>query len=83
VGEWDVNLRVRQDDLSWADEVRSVARIYPILRGKAMLELWSDRRRDGIKGYSLRYFDVARQEWVIWLNWPGPDRSGSSSLAGS
>jgi hypothetical protein len=83
VGEWDVNLRIRQDDLTWADQVRSVASIYPILRGKAVLELWSDLRDDGIKGYSLRYFDTARDEWVLWLNWPGPGRSGSSSLAGT
>lgn len=83
VGEWDVNLRVRQDDLSWADQIRAVARIYPILRGKAILELWSDVRASGIKGYSLRYYDTERDEWVLWLNWPGPDRSGSSSLSGS
>ena len=24
-----------------------------------------------------------RKEWVLWLNWPGQDRSGSSSLSGS
>ena len=83
VGEWDVNLRIRQDDGRWLDQVRSEARIYPILNGKAVLELWSDERTDGIKGYSLRYFDTAREEWVLWLNWPGPNRSGSSSLSGT
>jgi hypothetical protein len=83
VGEWDVNLRVRQDDGSWEDQIRSTAKIYPILNGKAVLELWSDARGDGIKGFSLRYFDTARDEWVLWLNWPGPNRSGSSSLSGS
>lgn len=82
VGSWDVNLRIRQDDGSWLDAVRSTARIYPILAGKAVLELWSDERTEGIKGYSLRYFDTARDEWVLWLDWPGPNRSGSSSLAG-
>jgi hypothetical protein len=83
VGEWDVNLRIRQDDGSWPDAVRSKARIFPILSGKAVLELWSDERVEGIKGYSLRYFDTARDEWVLWLNWPGPNRSGSSSLSGA
>ncbi|HSM04352.1 MAG TPA: hypothetical protein VK858_07010 [Longimicrobiales bacterium] len=83
VGEWDVNLRIRQDDGSWPDAVSSRARIHPILGGKAILELWSDAREDGIKGYSLRYFDTARDEWVLWLNWPGPNRSGSSSLSGT
>lgn len=83
IGEWDVTLRVQQEDRSWVDEVRSVAKIYPILGGKAVLELWSDERLSGIKGYSLRYFDVERQEWVLWLNWPGDNTSGSSSLAGT
>lgn len=83
VGEWDVNLRVRQADGSWADQHRSEAMIYPILSGKAVLELWSEDRVEGIKGYSLRYFDPGRQEWVLWLNWPGMNRSGSTSLSGS
>lgn len=83
VGEWAVNLRVLQPDMTWADQHRAEARIYPILGGKAVLELWSEDQVDGIKGYSLRYFDTAREEWVLWLNWPGSNRSGSSSLAGS
>jgi hypothetical protein len=83
VGEWDVNLRVRHDDGTWEDRIRSVAKVYPILSGKAVLELWSDDRVAGIKGYSLRYFDRARGEWVLWLNWPGENRSGSSSLSGA
>lgn len=83
VGEWDVNLRIRQPDFSWADQITAVAKIYPILNGKAILELWSDTRESGIKGYSLRYFDTARDEWVLWLNWPGPNRSGSSRLSGT
>lgn len=83
IGEWDVNLRVRQDDLSWEDQIQAVAKVYPILNGKAVLELWSDDRPSGIKGYSVRSFDPERNEWVLWLNWPGPNRSGSSSLTGS
>jgi hypothetical protein len=79
VGEWDVNLRVRQDDLSWQDSIQARAQIFSILDGKAILELWD---APTIKGYSLRYFDVARDEWVLWLNWPGENRAGSSSLSG-
>jgi len=80
-GRWDVNLRVRAEDGSWpASSHRAVAEIYPILDGKAVLELWDSER---IKGYSLRYFDVARNEWVLWLNWPGRNTAGSSSLSGS
>jgi len=83
VGEWDVNLRVRQQDGSWADEIQSEAHIFPILNGKAVLELWNDSRQTGIKGYSLRYYDPAQDAWVLWLNWPSNNQSGSSSLRGS
>lgn len=79
VGEWDVNLRVIQDDLSWKDARRAAVRIYPILSGKAVLELWDET---DIKGFSLRYFDTSQGKWVLWLNWPGRNRSGSSSLEG-
>lgn len=80
VGNWNVNLRVQQDDLSWKDSVKAEARVYPILFGKAVLELWDS---PNIKGYSLRYFDVKQGKWVLWLNWPGQNSSGSSSLTGS
>jgi hypothetical protein len=80
VGTWDVNLRVQQEDLSWKDSIQAEARIYPICFGKAVLELWDS---PNIKGYSLRYFDVKQGKWVLWLNWPGQNSSGSSSLSGS
>lgn len=80
VGSWEVNLRIQQPDLTWKDSVKAEARIYPILFGKAVLELWDS---PNIKGYSLRYYDTKRKEWVLWLNWPGQDRSGSSSLSGN
>ena len=79
VGSWDVNLRIRQDDGSWRDSVRAEANIYSILNGKAVLELWDSAP---IRGFSLRAFDAARGQWVLWLNWPGEDRSGTSSLTG-
>lgn len=80
IGAWDVNLRIQQDDLSFKDSIAARAHIYKILKGKAILELWDSVP---IKGYSLRYFDPERDEWVLWLNWPGPNRSGTSSLSGS
>jgi len=80
VGAWDVNLRVQQEDLSWKDSIKAEARVYPILFGKAVLELWDS---PNIKGYSLRYFDVKQGKWVLWLNWPGQNSSGSSILIGS
>lgn len=83
IGAWDVNLRVQQEDASWEDQIKSEAHIYPILDGKAILELWNETSRDqGIKGFSLRYFREDIDQWELWLNWPGPNRSGTSSLTG-
>jgi len=80
VGEWDVNLRMLQDDLTWRDSVQAEAHIYPVLGGKAVLELWDS---PSIKGFSLRHYDPAKQAWVLWLNWPSQNRSGSGSLEGT
>lgn len=79
IGDWDVNLRIHQQDLSWQDSVEARARVYSILRGKAILELWESAP---IKGFSLRYYDPTEQKWVLWLNWPGENRAGMSRLEG-
>lgn len=79
VGEWDVNLRIRQNDLSWKDSIRAHTKIFSILDGHAVLELWDSTP---IVGYSLRYYDSAKGKWVLWLNWPSKDQSGSGSLEG-
>ncbi|NNE66044.1 MAG: hypothetical protein HKN33_05705 [Pyrinomonadaceae bacterium] len=82
VGAWDVNLRVQQKDNSWKDQHKSTAHIYKILAGKAILELWSENK-DGINGYSLRYYNPNTDKWDLWLNWPGKNRSGTTGLTGS
>ena len=80
LGRWDVNLRIRKDG-DWPDSsVRAQAEIYSILGGKAVLELWDS---EPIKGFSLRYFDALQDKWMLWLNWPGKNRAGSSGLSGS
>ena len=56
VGEWDVDLRMLQDDLTWKDSIVARDSVYAILGGKAILELWDSKP---IKGFSLRYFDAA------------------------
>ncbi len=87
VGEWDVNLRRIQDDNSWVDWKKSKAHIYRILNGRAILELWEEQSDDlpqnTIIGYSLRYYDEQLKKWVLCLNWPGVNRSGSTSLTGA
>ena len=79
IGEWDVNLRVREEDFSWAEQVAARVSIYRILDGKAILELWDS---EPIIGFSIRYFDREAGRWVLWLNWPGENRSGGDGLQG-
>ena len=80
LGRWDVNLRIRKDG-EWPEgSVGAEAEIYSILDGKAVVELWNS---EPIKGFSLRYFDTERDKWMLWLNWPGANRSGSKGLSGS
>jgi len=84
VGEWDVNLRTLQDDNSWKESRSGRAKIYRILDGRAILELWDENTPgDGIRGYSLRFFDPGREKWKLFLNWPGDNTSGTSTLSGS
>jgi len=80
LGAWDVNLRVQQPDASWQDKIKAKAHIFRILDGKAILELWDS---EPIKGFSLRYFDPGQAKWVLWLKWPGPNRSSNSALTGA
>ncbi len=86
-GEWDVNLRQIQSDNSWKDWKQSHAKIYKILDGRAILELWEEKGdlspANTIIGYSLRYYDNEQDKWILWLNWPGVNRSGSSGLTGT
>lgn len=79
IGEWDVNLRMIQTDKTWRDSVKAKVKIYPILGGKAILELWDSKP---IKGFSLRYYDPAKKKWVLYLNWPNNSRSSIGSLEG-
>lgn len=80
IGRWDVNLRMQQPDLAFRDSVKAEGHIYGILNGKAILELWHSQP---IKGFSLRYFDPAKEKWVLWLSWPNANRASISSLEGT
>ena len=81
IGEWDVNLRMIQPDLSWEDKIKATTHVYSILRGKAILELW-DNSESGIIGHSLRYYNPDSDLWDLFLNWPGKNRSGTGRMSG-
>ncbi len=79
IGTWDVNLRTIQPNGKWQDGQQAKVEVYPILDGKAILELWDAPQ---IKGFSLRYYDPEKRKWVLYLNWPGGNRSSIGSLEG-
>jgi hypothetical protein len=84
VGEWDVNLRTLQNDNNWEDSKSARAKIYRILDGRAILELWDESAPgDAIRGFSLRFFDPDKEKWRLFLNWPGKNTSGTNTLNGS
>jgi hypothetical protein len=87
LGEWEVQVRRRQEDGSWADQEKGSAHIYSILDGNAVLELWNGHASNpsgyAFRGFSLRHYDPDSARWVLALNWPSPDRPNFYQLTGS
>lgn len=87
LGEWHVQVRRRQGDGSWADQETGTARIYSILDGNAVLELWNGHAPNpsgyAYRGFSLRHYDPDSARWVLDLNWPSPGRPSFYQLTGS
>ena len=78
-GEWDVNLRTLRDNQTFEDSVTARASVRSVLDGKAVLELWDSVP---IQGFGLHYYDLMAREWVLWLDWPEPNRSRLVRLEG-
>lgn len=85
IGEWNMNWRSRlegelrhQPKGSWTHQ-----RVFPILGGKAIVELAWDRdapETASQRGFSIRYFDEARERWVMAQNWPSQSNQGLAFL---
>lgn len=84
IGEWDVALRVKQPDQSWAVMKQAKAVITPVLQGKAILELWNEKTTEleGTRGFSLRYYNPQTGLWDLFLNWPRPGYSRTALFTG-
>jgi len=86
IGEWEMNWRDRVDgQFRYSDEGEwTRQRVFPILGGKALVELAWDRDANADqpsgRGFSIRYFDPSRNRWVMAQNWPGPDNDGFAFL---
>ncbi|WDI32237.1 hypothetical protein PUV54_03395 [Hyphococcus flavus] len=85
IGEGEANWRAKpqgefyhQKEGSWTR-----GRVFPILGGKALIELaWArdNPEEASQRGFSIRYFDPARERWVMAQNWPGPGGNGSGFM---
>ena len=85
IGEWEMNWRApvegefeHQKEGRWTHQ-----RVFPVLGGKALLELAWDRDNPGEasqRGYSIRYLDTDKDRWVMAQNWPNAQNQGSAFL---
>lgn len=86
IGEWEMTWRGKPEGQFHFDKDGSVTRqrVFPILGGKAIVELaWAiDANADepSQRGFSIRYYDEARERWIMAQNWPGPGNPGYAFL---
>lgn len=75
VGEWNVTNRFLQDDGTWVDAGSARNQVFPVLGGRAVMELWDGTIYGGrrLVGFSVRYYDAESESWRLVLNWPQPD----------
>ena len=85
IGEWEMNWRGRpegeffhQAEGSWTHQ-----RVFPILDGKAIIELGWARdapEQPSQRGFSIRYYDTTKEHWVMAQNWPNATNQGGGFL---
>ncbi|MHA7871359.1 MAG: hypothetical protein ACX939_03315 [Hyphococcus sp.] len=83
IGEWAANWRPREGLDHQAEGARMRHRVFPILGGKALVELaWplENTSQPGQRGFSIRYYDPARARWVMAQNWPNGNNTGAAFL---
>jgi hypothetical protein len=87
VGEWDVRNRHRRpnsDDPTWFDTGSATNRVYPILKGCAVVEHWRGKvGGQELIGFSVRAFDPVDREWDLVLLWPQPEQPSFGLLHGN
>lgn len=83
IGEWDANWRSRPEGEFYHEKEGSWThqRVFPVLGGKALIELaWArdNPEEPGQRGFSIRYYDPARERWVMAQNWPNAQNQGGA-----
>jgi hypothetical protein len=86
IGEWEANWRGREEDgLHHVADGRHLRHlVFPVLGGKAIVELAQPMDQPAGeaagRGFSIRYFDEARERWVMAQHWPNPQFDGVAFL---
>lgn len=86
IGEWDANWRGREEEglHHVADGTHQRHFVFPVLGGKAIVELAQPIEQDAGeaagRGFSIRYYDEARGQWVMAQHWPNPQFDGVAFL---
>lgn len=86
IGEWDANWRGREEDgLHHVAQGRYQHHlVFPVLGGKAIVELAQPANQPegeaAGRGFSIRYYDEARERWVMAQHWPNPQFDGVAFL---
>lgn len=86
IGEWIMVWRGRQPDALHFDQDGNPMRhrVFPILGGKALIELaWDENAAADApsqRGFSVRYFNTATQRWVMAQNWPNASNDGMAFI---
>lgn len=85
IGEWHMKWRQRPEGEFYhsQDGDYTHQRVFPILGGKALVELAWDRDKPdepSQRGFSIRYFDPARECWIMAQNWPSGNNNGMAFM---
>lgn len=86
IGEWIMVWRGRQPEALHFDKDGNHMRhrVFPILGGKALIELAWDKNATADapsqRGFSVRYFNTATERWVMAQNWPNAGNDGMAFI---
>ncbi len=88
IGEWDVENQNRDPrtpaDSTWHATGAATDRVYPVLDGCAIVELWDGYLTFGhVVGFSVRTYDPDAGRWTLLLNWPAGQGPIFSTLDGT
>ncbi|MFC2954117.1 hypothetical protein ACFOOP_19425 [Marinicaulis aureus] len=83
IGEWEANWRSQPEGEFYHEKEGSWTRqrVFPVLGGKALIELaWArdNPEAPSQRGFSIRYYDSARERWVMAQNWPNGQNQGGA-----